>query len=400
MEKLIGNLLYGQSGGPTSIINTSAYGIFIEAFKHKDVINSIYAMNYGIQGLLDDKLIKILDNDTLLKNLLNTPGSAFGSNRFKLKSFDEDPLTYKKILEIFKKYNIRYFFYNGGNDSMDTINKISTYLEKENYKCNCIGIIKTIDNDLPSTDFSLGYPSAAKFIINAALEIYLDDISYKEGRVNIIETMGRNAGWLAASAKLLEVRGVKADLIYVPEVPFDLNDFLNKVEEIYNKKKHALIIISEGLKNNEGSFIFETNSLLDSFGHNQLGGLSIKLANLITSKLGIKTRYYELSLLQRANSICNSKIEQKIAIRLSKFAVKSAINGVNKKIAVVNRISSNPFKYNFKLVDINDIANKERYLDDIYINKENNYINDNFIEYLLPLIDGEKGLLNIYKINK
>ncbi len=397
MKHLIGNLLYGQSGGPTSIINTSAYGIFIEAFKHQDIIKDVYAMNYGIKGLLLDKLTKIDKDDKDLKKLLNTPGSFYGSNRFKLKSYKDDKETYEKILNTFKRHNIRYFFYNGGNDSMDTIHKIGDYFKLNNYECNCIGIIKTIDNDLPHTDFSIGYPTAAKFIINSAIEIYLDDHSYEEGRVNIIETMGRNAGWLAASAKLMEIKGIKPDLIYVPEIIFDIDDFLARVKEIYDKNKHVLVVVSEGLKNKDGEFIFQTNSLLDSFGHNQLGGLSIKLANLITNKLGIKTRYYELSLLQRANSTSISKTEQKIAINLSKFAVKEAIKGVTQKAVVIKRVSSNPYKVKFETVNIDEIANQERYLDDKYIDKENHYITDEFVEYLYPLIDKENGLLDFYK---
>jgi 6-phosphofructokinase len=203
-EKLIGNMLYGQSGGPTSMINTSAFGLFKEAFKHQE-IKEIYATKFGIKGILTDTLIRI-QNKVNLPNLINTPGAYFGSNRYKLKKYDEDHESYELILKTFKKHNIRYFFYNGGNDSMDTIRKISDYFKLVKYECNCIGIIKTIDNDLVSTDFSLGYPTAAKFIINSVIEITLDDLSYEEGRVNIIETMGRNEGWLAASSKLASIK--------------------------------------------------------------------------------------------------------------------------------------------------------------------------------------------------
>jgi len=199
-----GNLLYGQSGGPTSTINTSAYGLFVEAFKHKE-IEKVYATNYGVKGIISNDFVEI-KNDKKLAKLKNTPGAIFGSNRFKLEDYHVNDTTYKLILETFKKNNIRYFFYNGGNDSMDTIRKISKYLSRNHYECYCIGIIKTIDNDLFGTDFSLGYAAAATFIINSTIEITLDDLSYEVGRVNIIETMGRNCGWLAASAKLAKLK--------------------------------------------------------------------------------------------------------------------------------------------------------------------------------------------------
>jgi len=394
-ERLIGNVLYGQSGGPTSIINTSAYGLFKETFKHQE-IKKVYATNFGIKGILNDSLREIKNNPNL-KNLMNTPGAFYGSNRYKLKKYEEDPSIYELILKTFEKHNIRYFFYNGGNDSMDTIRKISDYFRLINYKCNCIGIIKTIDNDLVSTDFCLGYPTSAKFIINSVIEITLDDLSYEEGRVNIIETMGRNEGWLAASSKLASLKGLEPDLIYIPEVSFDKNDFLNRVKDIYEKKKHCVVVISEGIKDKDGRFISEMVKKDDGFGHNQLGGASIKLASLVTRTLGFKTRYFELSLLQRANSLCVSKVEQKIALKLSKFAFKSAFNGKNNLCVTINRITGSPYKYNFKLVPISEIANKEQSLPIKYINRDGCGINDSFIDYLAPLIDQEKGLLNIYK---
>ena len=399
MNKLKGNLLYGQSGGPTSIINTSAYGLFIEAFNNKNIINKIYDLNYGIQGLLEEKIIEI-KNDSNLKKLLNTPGSFFGSNRFKLGDIKEEILVYKRILEVFKNFNIRYFFYNGGNDSMDTINKIGIFFKNNNYECRLIGINKTIDNDLVNTDFSLGYVSAAKFIINSTIEIALDDLSYQKGRVNIIETMGRNTGWLAASSSLASVKGLKPDLIYVPEIPFDIETFLKKVKEIYQKKKHCLVVVSEGIKDNEGNFIYQSTPLLDRFDHNQLGGVAIKLASYINEKLNYKTRYFELSLLQRASSITTSSLEQKIAIELSRFALASAIAGESNKIVVINRIKSNPYEYNFSLVPLKDVANKERKLELKYIDSINSSINDEFIDYLLPLIDGNDGILDILEKTK
>jgi 6-phosphofructokinase len=394
-ETLIGNMLYGQSGGPTSIINTSAYGLFKEAFKHKE-IKKIYATNFGIKGILNNSFKEIINNKNL-KNLSNTPGAFFGSNRYKLKQYSEDPKTYEIILDTFKKNNIVYFFYNGGNDSMDTIRKISDYFKLVNYKCNCIGIIKTIDNDLVNTDFSLGFPSAAKFIINSVIEITLDDLSYETGRVNIIETMGRNTGWLAASSKLASLKGYEPDLIYVPEVTFDKDDFLKRVKEIYEKKNHCIVVISEGIKDEEGHFISEMVKKDDGFGHNQLGGASIKLAALVTRNLGYKTRYFELSLLQRANSLCQSKTEKEIALKLSRFALKAALKGKNNLCVTIKRVNDNPYKYKFVLLPIGEIANKERNLPLDYVDTKNCSINASYITYLAPLIDGEDGLLKVYK---
>jgi len=396
-ETLSGNLLYGQSGGPTSIINASAYGLFKEAFKHKE-IKKIFTTNFGIKGILTDSF-KEIKNSKNLRKLINTPGAFFGSNRFKLDSYEKDKTSYEVILATFKKHNIRYFFYNGGNDSMDTIRKISDYFKIAEYKCNCIGIIKTIDNDLVSTDFSLGYPTSAKFIINATIEITLDDLSYEEGRVNIIETMGRNEGWLAASAKLACLKGYEPDLIYVPEVAFNKEDFLVKVKEIYERKKHCVVVISEGIKDEDGHFISEMIKKDDGFGHNQLGGASIKLAALVTRNLGYKTRYFEISLLQRANSMAISNVEKNIALKLSRFAFLTALKGKNNLCVVIERKNDYPYKYKFKLVPIYEIANKERSLPLEYIDTEKSTINDSFINYLSPLIDGENGLLDIYKNN-
>ena len=300
-KKIFGNVLYGQSGGPTSVINASAFGLINAALKNEN-IEKVYAMRYGISGILSDNLLEIKD-DKNLKKLLNTPGAAFGSNRYKLDDFSKTPADFQHILKIFQKYNIRYFFYNGGNDSMDTINKISKYLELNDYKCNCIGINKTIDNDLMNTYFSLGFASSAKFIINSVIEVYLDDHSYKKGRVNIIETMGRNAGFLAASSIVAKVKGCSPDLIYVPEDVFDIEDFLNQVEKIYLEKGHCLVVISEGIRNREGKLFFETNENFDVFGHKQLGGAAVKLSTVVEDRLNFPVRYIELSLLQRANSM-------------------------------------------------------------------------------------------------
>lgn len=396
------NIIYGQSGGPTSVINSSAYGLIKEAKKHKDIIDKIYAMHFGIEGLLNEDIIDLTSlKDDELKKLLTTPGAAFGSNRYKLNDEISDKEKYDKIISIFDKYNIHYFFYNGGNDSMETILKISNYAKKIGYKLNSIGIPKTIDNDLCEMDHSPGYPSAIRYIANSVSQIYYDDKSYLSGRVNIVEIMGRNAGWLTASTKLAELNGAKIDLIYVPEVPFSLEDFLNKVIEIYNAKKHCLVCISEGIRNKNGKLIGTIKEEEDAFGHTQLGGVSVYLSHLITEKLKIKTRYFELSLLQRSNSIIPSSVDIKEAIMVGKKALLAALKGKTGKLIAIKRISNSPYKVKYVTLDISKVANKERTLTLKYINKEGNNITDEFLEYATPLIRDKKsnGLFDVFKVD-
>lgn len=401
MEKIVkGNLIYGQSGGPTSVINSSAYGLFKETRKHKDIIEKVYAMHYGIEGLLNEDIIDIDKyNDEDLKALLTTPGAIFGSNRYKLNDDITDKEKFDKIINLFKKYNIRYFFYNGGNDSMETILKISRYAKKVGYTLYSIGIPKTIDNDLVLLDHTPGYLSAANFIANSVSEIYYDDFSYKKGRINIVEVMGRNTGWLTASSKLAELNGAKIDLIYVPEVDFDLDNFLKKSKEIYDKKGHCLVVISEGIHDKNGNIIGKLKEEEDVFGHTQLGGVSVYLANLITSKFNIKTRYIELSLLQRANSIVPSKIDTKEAIKCGAKALEFALKGNNEKIVTIKRVSNTPYKVNYKLEDIESVANKIKFLPLAYINESLDNISDKFFEYIIPMVK-EKGDKEIFKAFK
>ena len=400
-EKKI-NIIYGQSGGPTSVINSSAYGLIKEAKKHKDIIDKIYAMHFGIEGLLNEDLLVLSEyTDKELKKLLSTPGAAFGSNRYKLNDEITDKEKYEKIISIFDKYNIHYFFYNGGNDSMETILKISNYAKKIGYKLNSIGIPKTIDNDLCEMDHSPGYPSTLRYIANSVSQIYYDDKSYLSGRVNIVEIMGRNAGWLTAGTKLAELNGAKVDLIYVPEVPFSLEDFLNKVIEIYNKKRHCLVCISEGIRNKHGKLIGTLKEEEDAFGHTQLGGVSVYLSHLITEKLKIKTRYFELSLLQRSNSIIPSIVDIKEAMMVGKKALLAALKGKTGKLIAIKRISNSPYKVKYVTLDISKVANKERTLPLKYINKEGNNITDEFLEYATPLIKDKKGngLFDVFRID-
>ena len=392
---LKGNLLYGQGGGPSSVINCSAYGLIKEAFIHEE-INEVFAARFGLDGIINNELIKITPEDNI-ESLQVTPGAAFGSNRIHL-DYEKDKIIFQKIFKAIKDNNIRYFFYNGGNDSMDTINKIDCFLKDNNYECRCIGLNKTIDNDLPSSDFSLGYLTSAIFIANVVTQITIDDASYKVGRVNIIETMGRNTGWLAASSKLCKLVNCEPDLIYVAEGVFDINQFLKDVKNIYEKKKHCIVVVSEGLKNKKGEFILKANSNVDKFGHSQLGGLGIILTKTIEKEFGYKTRYMELSLMQRASTYLPVDIEKEIAINASKYALKEAIKGNSGKGVIIIRKTSSPYEYEFSLEKLSIMANEVQFLPLKYINKDGNGINDNFLEYISPLVEGTKYLVKPFRI--
>ena len=303
MSQLKGACIIGQSGGPTSVINASAYGVIRTALDNPD-ITAVYGAAHGIKGVLNDQLYDMGQEDAKeLELLLNTPSSELGSCRYKIADPDVDDTDYKRILEIFKKYDVRYFFYNGGNDSMDTCNKISKYMQKVGYECRIMGVPKTIDNDLFGTDHCPGFASAAKYIATSCVEVYKDARVYDTGMVTIIEIMGRHAGWLAASAALAGVVGCAPDLVYLPEVDFDMEQFLKDVTEIYNREGNCIVAVSEGIHYADGSFVSEAKtSATDGFGHAQLGGLAALLANIVKEKTGAKVRGIELSLLQRCGA--------------------------------------------------------------------------------------------------
>src|SRR5665647_334104 len=301
MSELRGTCIFGQSGGPTSVINASASGVFQEALK-QDCITAVYGAAYGIKGILNEKFYDMGKEDIKeLELLKTTPSSALGSVRYKLKKVEDDDTDYKRLLEVFKKYNIRYFFYNGGNDSMDTCNKISKYMQFVGYECRVMGVPKTIDNDLFGTDHCPGYASAARYIATSTMEIYQDARVYDTGMVTILEVMGRNAGWLTAATALASYKGAGPDLIYLPELPFDVEKFLADTKKIYVANKKVIIAVSEGAKTAQGKYIAETGIELDkdAFGHSQLGGTASILANMVKAVIGCKVRDIEFSLLQR-----------------------------------------------------------------------------------------------------
>ncbi len=392
MAKLKGNLLYGQSGGPTSVINSSAYGVIDEALKHPDYINEVIFMKHGIKGALNEDFIFIQDcADEEIELLKHTPGSAFGSVRFKLPDFREDDTNYLRLLYIFQKYNIRYFLYNGGNDSMDTCSKIADYMKHIDYECYIIGVPKTIDNDLPFTDHTPGYGSAAKFIANTMMEISYDMLAYPNGKVTIVEIMGRHAGWLTASAAIANLSGFGPDLIYLPEVPFSVEKFKKEVIEIYEKKKQCLVAVSEGISNADGIFISSSSGMKDAFGHFQLGGVASKLATTVSADLGIPSRSVEFGSTQRAASHIQSLTDVNEAMETGRFAVNAAINKESNQMVVMKRSPKEEYEITFGLHNLAACANTEKMMPKNMINAKQNGVTKEFIKYVLPLIQGENN---------
>lgn len=410
MSKLTGAAIFGQSGGPTSVINASAAGVIQEALKQEN-ITAVYGMAHGIKGLLNEMFYDMSKEDTYELDLLKTtPSSALGSVRYKLKSFEEDETDYKRILEVFKKYDIRYFFYNGGNDSMDTCNKVSKYLQKVGYECRVMGVPKTIDNDLWGTDHCPGYGSAAKYIATSTMEVYHDARVYDTGMITVLEVMGRNAGWLTAATALAAHKGNGPDLIYLPELPFDMDKFLEDVVRIYKANGKVIVAVSEGIKDKDGKYISEYGSDMaktkDSFGHSQLGGLAATLANIVKEKTGAKVRGIEFSLLQRCAAHVGSLNDVNEAYLAGQMAVKYAIEGVTDKMVAFEREEGSEYKCNIKLLNLTDVANTEKKIPREWINAEGNGMTEEYVKYALPLIQGdsrpplEDGLPRFTKLKK
>jgi len=384
-----GNLLYGQSGGPTTVINATAYGVIKEAFASEE-IEQVYAMRHGIKGALDDDLIHVNKlNEEEIELLPKTPGAAFGSVRYKIAKAKDDETDYVRLLYIFKKYNIRYFMYNGGNDSMDTCYKISEYMKKVDYDVRIIGLPKTIDNDLPFTDHTPGFGSAAKYIANTIMEIHYDMIAYPKGKITIVEIMGRHAGWLTASSAIASLSGYGPDLIYLPEIPFDVEQFKKDVQEVYEKTNQCLVAVSEGITNKDGDFISSSSALKDAFGHFQLGGVAPKLANIIDSEMKYKARSIELSTIQRSAAHLQSLTDVQEAIEVGRKGVKSALEGVSDVMITMLRKNQKEYEIEYTTHPLKDVANVERVVPKEMINKEENGMTQAFFDYVLPLIQGE-----------
>ena len=390
MSELRGACIIGQSGGPTAVINASALGVIRTALD-ANCITQVLGAAHGIKGVLDDKLYDMGKEDAAELDLLRyTPSSALGSCRYKLADPDVDDTDYKRILEIFQKHNVRYFFYNGGNDSMDTCNKISKYMQKMGYECRVMGVPKTIDNDLNGTDHCPGFASAAKFIATSCMEVWQDAHVYDTGMVSIVEIMGRHAGWLAGSAALATWAGFGPDLIYLPETDFDMDKFLADVKRIYDATGKCMVAVSEGIHYADGTFVSEAKtSATDGFGHAQLGGLAAMLADVVKEKTGAKVRGIELSLLQRCGSHVGSKTDVDEAFMAGKVAVESAISGITDKMVAFDCTREGGYQCKTVLQPLDIVANIEKKVPREWINAEGNGIEQPFIDYVLPLIQGE-----------
>jgi len=393
---LKGACIIGQSGGPSSVINASALGA-IQAAMRADCITHVYGAEHGIRGILNDRLFDLDQEDPAeLELLRHTPSSILGSCRYKLKDFSEDETDYRRVLEVFQKHDVRYFFYIGGNDSMDTCNKISKYMERVGYDCRIMGIPKTIDNDLYGTDHCPGFGSAAKYIASTCMEIRRDAVVYDTGAVTILEIMGRNAGWLAGAAALPGTFGEDSgvDLVYLPEVVFDIDNFMDDVNEVLRQKGNVIVAVSEGVKDKYGAYISEYGSenakFKDAFGHAQMGGLAATLTSIVKARTDKKVRGIEFSLLQRCSNHLASATDSREAFEAGKSAVELAVDGVTDKMVGFERTDENGvYGCKIKLLELSEVANREKRVPLNWINETHNGVTQEFIDYALPLIQGE-----------
>lgn len=389
-----GNVVVGQSGGPTSVINSSLVGVF-KASKDAGV-EKIFGMRNGIEGLLNRNVVNMSDyvrNDLDIELLKRTPSSFLGTCRFKLPNVEDSEATYNLLFDILDEMEIKYFFYIGGNDSMDTIKKLSNYGEKIGSDIRFMGVPKTIDNDLAVTDHTPGYGSAAKYIASALKEIIRDVNTYSTKSVTIVEIMGRNAGWLTAAAALSRAEDCPGpDLIYLPEVVFDYDKFLSQVNNVLSKKNSVVIAVSEGIKLKNGEYVCEANKTAifeDAFGHKTLGGTAMYLADYIGAKLGIKSRGVVFSTLQRCASHIVSRRDITEAFMAGSEALNAALNGETGKMIIFTRTSNEPYNITCSTYDVDKIANLEKVVPDEWIINDGTYVSEDFISYCRPLIIGE-----------
>lgn len=394
MTKLTGNAVVGQSGGPTAAINATLAGVIKGALGASE-INTLYGMRNGVEGLLREELVNLTErfrNNTEDLDVLSvTPAAALGSCRKKLGSPDTDAVTYERLFEIFKKYDIRYFFYIGGNDSMDTVLKLSEYEAKNEYEMRVVGVPKTIDNDLAATDHTPGFGSAAKFVATTVKEFKRDISVYTVKAVTIVEIMGRDAGWLTASAALPSLTGDGPDLVYLPERVFDEDEFVASVKRALDEHPAVLVAVSEGVKFADGRYVGEgtQSGEVDAFGHKYLAGTGKVLEGIVKNKIGCKVRSAELSLTQRCAGHIVSKTDIDESLLIGAEAVVRAVDGETGVMMIFVRSRSGEYKVEISSAPIKGIANEIRKVPDEYINEEGNGITDAGINYILPLIKGE-----------
>ena len=389
------NVVVGQSGGPSSVINSSLAGVYCRA---KELgADKVYGMRNGIQGFLDERLVdlgEILKSEKEVELLKKTPAAFLGSCRFKLPDAEKKPEVFEKIFALLNKYEIKVFIYIGGNDSMDTIRKLADYGLATGSEIRFVGAPKTIDNDLAETDHTPGFGSAAKFIAAMTKEAIRDEVVYSTNRtIYVMEIMGRNAGWLTAAAALARGNDNPGpDLIYLPEVPFDMNAFFGKIEGLLAKKNNIMVAVSEGIHDDKGTFICEyaaADKAVDAFGHKQMGGTATYLCSVCEEKFGCKTRAIELSTLQRCAAHLASLTDVNEAFASGAKAVEAGLSGRTALMATLNRASQDPYRCEIGLADVHYISNVERLVPREWISEDGSDVTEDFARYALPLIQGE-----------
>ena len=391
------NIIVGQSGGPTAVINSSLAGVYKTAKERG--FHKVYGMLHGIQGFLDEQYVDLatqIHSDMDIELLKRTPSAFLGSCRYKLPEIHENSEIYEKIFQILDKLQIEAFIYIGGNDSMDTIKKLSDYAIIKGHTQKFLGVPKTIDNDLALTDHTPGFGSAAKYIAASTKEIIRDalGLTYNDKEaITILEIMGRNAGWLTGATALARTEECEGpDLIYLPEVVFDVDKFLKHVQELLKKKESVVIAVSEGIKLADGRYVSELSGgadYVDAFGHKQLQGTAAYLANFLRAETGCKTRSIEFSTLQRSASHMASRVDVDEAFMVGGAAVKAADEGDSGKMVVIDRVADDPYMSAAGIYDVHRIANNEKLVPRNWMNKEGNYVTDEFINYVEPLILGD-----------
>lgn len=387
------NAFYAQSGGVTAVINASACGVLETARAHRDRIGKVFAGRNGIIGALTEELIDTSrESRRDIAGLRSTPSGAFGSCRYKLKSFEENEREYRRLIDVFRAHNIRYFFYNGGGDSQDTANKVSLLSDQLGYPITCIGIPKTVDNDLPLTDTCPGFGSVAKYVAISTKEAAMDVASMCESstKVFILEVMGRHAGWIAAAGALAqEYPGDAPHIILLPEVPFQKARFLKRVKEVVQDKGYCVIVVSEGAQYKDGTFVADAGGK-DAFGHTQLGGVAPTIAQMIRDRHGYKYHWAVADYLQRAARHIASKTDVEQAYAVGKAAVEFALAGKDKVMPTIVRLSDVPYRWKIGEAKLSRVANVERRMPKSYITKDGFGITAKGRRYLAPLIEGEE----------
>jgi len=391
---MLKNCLIGQSGGPTAVINASLKGV-IDVAKESKYFNNIYGMRYGIQGLLNGQVVDLSQKSSQELRLLKyTPSSVLGTSRYKIVDYNDNDEDYVKLFKLLNELKIGFLFYIGGNDSMDTVYKLNRYAKEKGIDIKIIGIPKTVDNDLLETDHCPGYGSASKYIATSVMEIARDSRVYDIKNVHIVEVMGRESGWLAASSMLASNDKLSTpDYIYVPEIEFSINKFIKDIERKMKEQKAVVVVVSEGIKDKHNNYISVGKSTThDHFGHKKLGGAAPMLAPFIKGNLCDRVKAIKLDVMQRAAAHCVSKRDAEEAYILGVKAAEAAIEGKTGTMISIKRLSSNPYKVEYIETPVGNIANKVKVLPNKYIEEDKNQINEKYKDYVLPLIKGEVNI--------